>query len=182
MNAFCDHLFNLRDQALDDAMRARADLTFVLDEGEDHKFAAAMSRVAHAQPYARWWMTVTDEIEHGGMDPMAALTKTRTTARQSLLQNGARRVGAWFDIAQDHAAAEATRRFYHDTAIFNLDTITGTGSATPTITGTPRTDTPPHTAPPPPGPISPTWRPAVGPAPALRPDTGPDTPPATARR
>jgi hypothetical protein len=95
-------------------------------------------------------------------------------------------VGSWFDIAHDHAATEATRRFYHDTAIFNLDTIAGSGPAAPAITGTPRTDTPPHTAPLPPAPTSPTWRPAVGPAPALRPDTGPDTgpdtPPATNRR
>jgi hypothetical protein len=35
MNAFCDHLFNLRDQALEDAVRARDDLTLILEECED---------------------------------------------------------------------------------------------------------------------------------------------------
>lgn len=182
MNAFCDHLYNLRDQALEDAMRARDDLTLVLDGCEDPKFAAAMERVAYAQPYARWWMAVTDEIEQGGLEAMAALTKVRTAARQALLRPCLAPAGSWFNLARSHAVTEATRCFYHDTAIFNLDTITGTGPATPAITGTPRT-VPHATAVPPHQATSPTWRPDSDPStPAIRPQTGPDTPPATSGR
>jgi hypothetical protein len=89
-------------------------------------------------------MAVTDEIEHGGLEAMAALTKVRTAARQALLQPCPAPAGSWFNLARSHAATEAARRFYHDTTIFNLDTITGTGSATPAITGTPGTV--PHAA------------------------------------
>jgi hypothetical protein len=136
MDTFCDHLFRLRDQALDEAMRSREELTLVLDESEDPKFARAMEHVAHAQPYARWWMAVTDEIEHGGLEAMAALTKVRAAARQALLLPHPTPGDSWFNVAHSHAATEAARRFYRDTALFNLDTITGSESAAPAITGT----------------------------------------------
>jgi hypothetical protein len=173
MDTFHHHLFNLRDQALEAAGHARHDLTLVLAECEDHRFAEAMERLAYAQPYARWWMRVTDEIEHGGLNPMTALTQVRTAARQALLNSYAARPRSWFTIALDNGATEATRRFYHDTARFNLDTITGTGPAAPTVTRIPGMTGPSTGATPHRQATSPLRRSAINPGTADRPHTGP---------
>ncbi|WP_221639954.1 hypothetical protein [Actinoallomurus bryophytorum] len=130
-----------------------------MDESEDPKFARAMEHVAHAQPYARWWMAVTDEIEHGGLEAMAALTKVRAAARQALLLPHPTPGDSWFNVAHSHAATEAARRFFRDTALFNLDTITGSESAAPAITGT---GVPHAAAAPPHQTTGPTWPPASG--------------------
>jgi hypothetical protein len=135
MNEFREHLIDRRDQALDAAMHARGRLSDMLTECEDN-LADAMADVARLQPYARWWMAVTNEFEYGGLDPMAALTKARTNARQALLAHTSPHTACFFTHGQSQAAIEATRRFYNETAFFNLDTITGTAPATPTITTT----------------------------------------------
>lgn len=175
MNAFYDHLYNLRDQALEDAGRARDDLTHALDEYQESKFAWAMGQATYAQRYARWWMAVTDEIEHGGLDSMAALTKVRTAARQALLQNRITWGGSCFDVAYSYTVTEATHRFYNDTAQFNLDAITGTGPAAPIIAGSPGTASPSPGATPTHQATSPIGQPA-------RPYTGPDTSPTRDQR
>lgn len=189
MNAFLDHLISLRDEALDAAMHARVHLTRVLEECEDSKFAQAMEQVAYCQPYARWWMRVTDEVEHGGLDPMAALTQARTAARRFLLQTRLAPSVSLFSTAQMIAEMEAIRRFYEDTAFFNLETITGPGPETPTVTGTPPA-APPGTVTPPTGPATaptgPAARPAIGPAgpgqhPGAGPVTGPEAGPTAGR-
>ncbi|GAB2841637.1 hypothetical protein GCM10027176_51850 [Actinoallomurus bryophytorum] len=177
MTIFRDHLFKMCEQAVDAVIRARSDLRDAMDKHEDTALAAAMDQAAHTVPYARWWIDLTRTIEHGGLDPMIALTNARTAARQSLLQSGQPIPNrSWFTIAQSHATAEATRRFYHDTAIFNVEAITGPGPSAPSITG-PAYPTPPRTtATPPHQATHPAWRPAINPGPVLRPHPGPDTP------
>jgi hypothetical protein len=111
---------------------ARGHLVRLLDECEDN-LAEAIADVARLQPYARWWMRVTDHIEHGGMDPVAALTAARTAARQTLLLRSNPRTACPFEHGEAVAALEATRRFYNDTATLDLDAITRPGPATPTL-------------------------------------------------
>jgi hypothetical protein len=183
MTVFRDHLFKLCEQAVDAVIRARADLRDAMDKNEDIALAAAMDRAAHTVPYAHWWIDVTRAIEQGGLDPMLALTNARTAARQSLLRAGQSTPGgSWFTIAQSHATTEATRRFYHDTAIFNVEAITGPGPATPSLTGTAYPAPPCTTATPSHQDTHPVWQPAINPRPALRPHPGPDTPPDPNRR
>lgn len=158
MNEFREYLFDRRDQALDAAMHARGCLSDMLTECEDN-LADAIAAVARLQPYARWWMTVTDHIEHGGLDPMAALTTARTAARQTLLLRSSPRTACPFEHGQAVAQTEATRRFYTDTAEFNLEAITGSGHTTPSLT--PAITTAPAT--------KPTAAPTAGPGSLARP-------------
>lgn len=119
-------LFDLRDQAVDEAAEARYELAEQLDHDEDYlpDFTEAMTSVAYRQPYARWWTKVTDQIEDEDLDPMAALANVRAAAGQILLQHAAAPCAPC-----PHADSlllafhEATRRFYDDTAPSTLETI-----------------------------------------------------------
>jgi hypothetical protein len=157
LDPFLRYMFDLRDAAVDAASQARVHLTRILDEGDEAKSGAAMEQIAHREPYARWWMKVTNAIELGDLDPRTALTKARTAARQSLLQTRQTPPGSLFTTAQSLAATEATRHFYQDTASFNLKDIPGATPTTPTsappaapctrTTATPRPPAPQHDPP-----------------------------------
>ncbi len=158
MNDFREHLINRRDQAIDAAMEAHGRMTDLLIENEDTKLADAMADIARHQPYARWWIAVTDEFEQRGLDPMAALTKIRTRARSRLIQQAVPTTPSLFRTAQELASIEAARRFFNDTAFFNIDALTTPGPAAPTVT------TPPYG----PGPAGPTAGPSAGSLPTGR--------------
>ena len=123
MHKFSHQLFRCRDQALQAAHLARRHLIRLLDHGAP-ELAAAMAEVTNRQAYANWWTSLTDHIEHGGQDPMTALTNARTAARQALLDLPTPRHACPFTHSQALAALEATRRFYHDTAPHGIDAIT----------------------------------------------------------
>ena len=133
MNEIRQHLLDRHDQARQAADQARDRLARLLDQGEDD-LTDAIADLARLQPYAHWWKKVTDNIERGGMEPIAALTAVRTAASQTLIHQRTHRTASLFKHAHAMAHAEATRRFYNDTAVLNLATITGPGPAVPTIT------------------------------------------------
>lgn len=126
---FCNQLFYLRDQALEAAGDACGALIRKLDEG-DAALADAMAKVTDLQSYASWWMGVTDDIEHGGMDPFASLTRARTAAWEGPRYRPAFGAARPYADAEALARRQATRRFYDDSALSNI-------RATPGITTAP---------------------------------------------
>ena len=121
MNDFTQSLFDRRDQALDVAGDARSHLIGLLAEAEGD-LAAAVADVTGHQSYAAWWMTVTDHIEHGGLDAVTALIRARDAAYCAVL-DGLGPYRSMYAHAQALARAEATRRFYHDTTILTLGPV-----------------------------------------------------------
>jgi hypothetical protein len=144
VQAFTQHLFTLRDNALDAAEDARGRLIRLLLQ-DDVQLAPTMAEFAHLQGYARWWIGVANHIEHGGLDPITALTRSRTAARRVLLDQITPRTDCPFTYGQHVAALEATRHFYHDTSALEVDALPRAGH-TPPADGHPTTPIAGYTA------------------------------------
>jgi hypothetical protein len=134
MNAFAQYLFHLRDEALQTAGNTRARLIHLLEEAGDD-LAEAVADVTINQSYAHWWMTVTDHIEHGGLDPVTALTRTREAAYHAVLRGPGPHTTV-YRHAQSLARTDAARLFYNDTAAIDLDAVTGGAPATTAVSPT----------------------------------------------
>jgi hypothetical protein len=127
MNDFAHYLFHLRDEALEAAGNTRARLIRLLEEAEDD-LADTVADVTVNQSYAHWWMTVTDHIEHGGLDPVTALTRTREAAYNAVLRGPGPHTTV-YQHAQSLARDAAARLFYNDTTAIDPATVT---ASTPT--------------------------------------------------
>lgn len=113
INPLTRELFDRRDAALDAVGDARGRLIRLINDGHDN-LAAAIGDATHLHAYARWWITVTEHIEHHGVEAMTALTRTRTAARHILLDQVTPRSDCPFTYGLAIARLEATRHFYQD--------------------------------------------------------------------
>ncbi|GAA4617230.1 hypothetical protein GCM10023195_76810 [Actinoallomurus liliacearum] len=129
MNEFAEYVFHLRDEALEAAGNKRGRLIRLLEEADDD-LAAAVADVAVHQSYASWWMSVTDHIEHGGLDPVTALARVREAAYRAALQAPGPGASA-YQHAQAVARTDAARLFYNDTTAIGPATVTGSAPTTP---------------------------------------------------
>ncbi|WP_460344295.1 hypothetical protein [Actinoallomurus acanthiterrae] len=127
MNEFAHYLFHLRDEALEAAGDRRGNLIRRIEEGEDD-LADAVADLTVNQSYATWWMTVTDHIEHGGLDAVTALTRTREAAYCAVLRGPGPHTSV-YQHAQSLARDAAARLFYNDTTAIDPATVT---ASTPT--------------------------------------------------
>ncbi|MCO5999765.1 hypothetical protein [Actinoallomurus rhizosphaericola] len=129
MNEFAQYLFRLRDEALEAAGDKCGRLIRLLEEAEND-IADAIADFTVKQSYADWWMTVTDHIEHGGLDPVTALIRVRDAAHNAVLRGpGPHR--SMYHHAQSLARTDAARRFYNDTAALDLIAITTSAPTAP---------------------------------------------------
>ncbi|MEV5704819.1 hypothetical protein [Actinoallomurus sp. NPDC052274] len=129
MNEFTQYLFHLRDEALEAAGNTRGRLIRLLEEADDD-LAETVADVTVNQSYAHWWMAVTDHIEHGGLDPVTALTRVRQAAYRAVLRGPGPHTPA-HQHAQSLARTDAARLFYNDTTALDPATVTGSASIAP---------------------------------------------------
>jgi hypothetical protein len=129
MNEFAEYLFHLRDEALEAAGDTRGRLIRLLEEADDD-LAETVADVTVNQSYATWWMAVTDHIEHGGLDPVTALTRVRQAAYRAVLCGPGPHT-SMYAHAQSLARTDAARLFYNDTTALDPATITGTTPTAP---------------------------------------------------